>query len=240
MKVVDQSSNNLLLKECNNIPFSGHLSEDRKREKIKPCIWWLIWKKRVAEYYKSCERCQKANKYTRKILRIMIKIQEPSRPWEIFHVDRVTGLPPGGHSGNNALLVIIDRFSKTQIFLPCQKDDTGIDKVLLIWNRVVSWTGLFTKTISDRDFRFTSALCKSINQFFGTKLNFYTAYHPQTESLSERIIQTLEEMVRRVCAYCLELKYFDGFTHDWCNILLALELEYKTSVYSSTKKLLLF
>ncbi|MBW0515745.1 hypothetical protein O181_055460 [Austropuccinia psidii MF-1] len=50
------------------------------------------------------------------------------------------------------------------------------------------------------------------------------------------MIQTLEDMIRRFCAYGLELKDSDGLTHDWCTLIPALELEYKTSIHSSTGK----
>ncbi|MBW0549242.1 hypothetical protein O181_088957 [Austropuccinia psidii MF-1] len=50
------------------------------------------------------------------------------------------------------------------------------------------------------------------------------------------MIQTLEDMIRRFCAYGLELKDSDGFTHDWCTLIPALELAYKTSIHSSTGK----
>ncbi|MBW0554657.1 hypothetical protein O181_094372 [Austropuccinia psidii MF-1] len=40
MTVVDRSLINLVLKECHDSPFSGHLSEDRTREKGKTCKWW--------------------------------------------------------------------------------------------------------------------------------------------------------------------------------------------------------
>ncbi|MBW0592215.1 hypothetical protein O181_131930, partial [Austropuccinia psidii MF-1] len=151
-------------------------------------------------------------------------------------MDWVTGLPPGGDRSYNACLVIVDRFSKTPIFLPCHKDDTAMDTALLIWNRVVSWTGIFTNIISDRDPKFTSALWTNLHQLFGTKLSFSTAYHPQTDGLAERMIQTLEDMVRRFCAYGLEFKDCDGFTHDWCTQLPALELAYKTSIHASTNQ----
>ncbi|MBW0581967.1 hypothetical protein O181_121682 [Austropuccinia psidii MF-1] len=87
MTVVDRSLINLVLKECHDSPFSGHLSEDRTREKVKTCIWWPMWQKDVAEYCKTCDRCQKANKSMGKRLGNMIKIQEPNRPWEIVHMD---------------------------------------------------------------------------------------------------------------------------------------------------------
>ncbi|MBW0585336.1 hypothetical protein O181_125051 [Austropuccinia psidii MF-1] len=140
-----------------------------------------MWHKDVAEYCKTCDRCQKANKSTGKRLGNMIKIQEPSRPCEVFHMDWVTGVPPGGDRSYNAFLVILDRFSKTPIFLLCHKDDTAIDTALLIWNRVVSWASIFTNIISESDPKFTLALLTNLHQLFGTKLLFSTAYHPQTD-----------------------------------------------------------
>ncbi|MBW0578453.1 hypothetical protein O181_118168 [Austropuccinia psidii MF-1] len=92
-----------------------------------------MWQKDVAEYCKTCGRCKKANKSTGKRLVNMIKIQEPSRPWEIVHMYRVTGLPPGGDRSYNACLVIVDRCSKTPIFLPCHRDDTAMDTVRFVY-----------------------------------------------------------------------------------------------------------
>ncbi|MBW0512301.1 hypothetical protein O181_052016 [Austropuccinia psidii MF-1] len=136
----------------------------------------------------------------------MIKIQELRDAWEIVHIHWVAGLQPAGDRSCNACLVIDDRFSKNPFFLPCHKDNTAMDTALLIWNRVISWTGIFTNIISHRDPKLTSALWKNIHQLFGTKLSFSTAYHPQTDGLAERMIQTLEDMVIRVCAYDLESK----------------------------------
>ncbi|MBW0571643.1 hypothetical protein O181_111358 [Austropuccinia psidii MF-1] len=70
----------------------------------------------------------------------------------------------------------------------------------------------------------------------GAKLSFSTAYHPQTDGLAETMIQTLEDMLRRFCAYGLEFKDSYGFTHNWCTIIPVLELAYKTSIHASTGK----
>ncbi|MBW0538734.1 hypothetical protein O181_078449 [Austropuccinia psidii MF-1] len=111
-----------------------------------------------------------------------------------------------------------------------------MDTALLIWNRVISHTGLFENIISDRDPKFTSALWTNLNRVLGTKLSLSTAYHPQTDGLAEIMIQTLEDMIRRVCAYGLELKDSNGFTHYWCTLIPALELAYETSIHGSTGK----
>ncbi|MBW0544111.1 hypothetical protein O181_083826 [Austropuccinia psidii MF-1] len=43
-------------------------------------------------------------------------------------------------------------------------------------------------------------------------------------------------MIRRFCAYGLEFKDSDGFTHDWCTLIPALKLAYKTSIHSPARK----
>ncbi|MBW0514144.1 hypothetical protein O181_053859 [Austropuccinia psidii MF-1] len=109
-----------------------------------------------------------------------------------------------------------------------------MDTAIFLWNRVISHTVLFKNIISDRDPKFTSALLTNLHKLLGTKLSFSTAYHPQTDGLAERMIQPLEEMISRFCAYCLELKDSDGFTHDWFTLIPALELAYKASIHAST------
>ncbi|MBW0504948.1 hypothetical protein O181_044663 [Austropuccinia psidii MF-1] len=139
----------------------------------------------------------------------MIHIQEPKSPWEVVHMDWVTALLPSGDKSYNAFLVI---------------------------SRVISHTGLFSNIVSDRDPKFTSALWNNVHRLFGTKLSFSKAYHPQTDGLAERMIQTLEDMNRRFCAHGLEFKDSDGFTHDWCTVTPALKLAYEKSVHSSTSQ----
>ncbi|MBW0507833.1 hypothetical protein O181_047548 [Austropuccinia psidii MF-1] len=90
--------------------------------------------------------------------------------------------------------------------------------------------------ISDRHPKFTSALWTNLHKLLGTKLSFSTADHPQTDGLAERMIQTVEDMIRRFCAYGAKFKDFYGFTHDWCTLLTEFELVYKTSIHSSTGK----
>ncbi|MBW0500764.1 hypothetical protein O181_040479 [Austropuccinia psidii MF-1] len=116
-------------------------------------------------------------------------------------MDWVTAPPPSGDRSYNACLVVLERYSKTPIFLPCHKSDTAMNTVLLLWNRIISHTGLFKDIISDRDPKFTSSIWTNIHRLFTTNLSFSTAYHPQTDGLEERMIQTLEDMIRKFCAY---------------------------------------
>ncbi|MBW0577560.1 hypothetical protein O181_117275 [Austropuccinia psidii MF-1] len=127
-------------------------------ERLKTCSWWPNWRKDVAEYCQTCDRCQKANRATGKRFKMMIQIQEPKYPQEIAHMDWVTALPPGGDRSYNSYQLLVDRYSKNPMFLPCHKDDTDMDTAIIIWNKVISHKGLFQNIISDRDPNFTSAL----------------------------------------------------------------------------------
>ncbi|MBW0515636.1 hypothetical protein O181_055351 [Austropuccinia psidii MF-1] len=86
-------------------------------------------------------------------------------------MDWVKALPPSGDRSYNACLVIVDRYSNTPIFLPCHKDNTAMGTALL-WSGVISHTGLFKDIISDRDPKFTSALCTNLHRLFGTNFTF--------------------------------------------------------------------
>ncbi|MBW0547426.1 hypothetical protein O181_087141 [Austropuccinia psidii MF-1] len=122
------------------------------------------------------------------------------------------------------------------MFLPCHKDDIAMDTEIIIWNKSIRNTGLFQNIISDRDPKFTSALWPNLHNLFGAKLSFSTPYHAQTDGLEERMIQTLEDLIKHFCAYGLGFKDSDGFTHDWCNLISALEMAYKKYIHSSSGK----
>ncbi|MBW0505440.1 hypothetical protein O181_045155 [Austropuccinia psidii MF-1] len=227
MKLLEITLINTIIHEFHDIFVSKNLSEDRTLERVKTCSCWKNWRNNVTEYFQTCDRCKKAKRETGKKFGIMIQIQEPKSPWEVVHMDWVTDSPPGGDRSFNACLVIADRYRKIPMFLPCHKDDTAMDTSIVIWNRVISHTGLFHDIISDRDPKFTSASWTNLHNLFRTKLSFSTTYNPQTDDLEERMIKTLDEMIRRLCAYGLDFKDSDGFTHDWCTLIPALELAYK-------------
>ncbi|MBW0566596.1 hypothetical protein O181_106311 [Austropuccinia psidii MF-1] len=50
------------------------------------------------------------------------------------------------------------------------------------------------------------------------------------------MIQTFEDKIRRFCAYGPELKDSCGFTHNWCKLIPALELQHETSIHSFNGK----
>ncbi|MBW0534926.1 hypothetical protein O181_074641 [Austropuccinia psidii MF-1] len=90
--------------------------------------------------------------------------------------------------------------------------------------------------IADRDPKFTSEFWTNLYDMLGNRLAFSTAYHPQTDDPAERMIQTMEDILRRFCAYGMEYKDQGRYTHDWVTLLPAVQLAYNTSQHSTTEK----
>src|SRR6266478_1231818 len=84
------------------------------------------------------------------------------------------------------------------IFLPCIDTITGPGIARLYLNHVYRWFGLPSRMISDRDPRFTSHFGKALTTKLGISRNLSTAFHPQTDGLSERKNQWVEQYLRLV------------------------------------------
>ena len=103
-----------------------------------------------------------------------------------------------------------------------------MDTSLLFWKNIISTFGVPKIIISDRDSKFTSEFWTNLCDMLGTKLAFSTAYHPQTDALAERMIQTMDDILERFCAYGMEYKDHEGYTHDCVTPLPEGQLAYNT------------
>nr|GFC93712.1 putative reverse transcriptase domain-containing protein [Tanacetum cinerariifolium] len=97
--------------------------------------------------------------------------------------------------------VVVDRLTKSTIFTPIRETDP-MDKLARIYlKEVVTRHGMPVSINSDRDPRFASNFWRPLQNALGTRLDMSTAYHPETDSQSERTIQTLKDMLR---AYAID------------------------------------
>jgi len=77
--------------------------------------------------------------------------------------------------------VIVDRLTKSTLFLLMRISDS-IDKLARLYvNKVVQLHGVSVSVISNRDPHITSRLCPSIQRVLGIKLNLNIILHPQID-----------------------------------------------------------
>ena len=153
----------------------------------------------IENYVKGCAPCQQ-NKNLMHHARTPIYRVTPgpgANPFEEIAMDLITQLPRNGTY--DAILTIVDHgCTRAAIFIPCSTSITGEGIADLYLNNVYQWFGLPRKMISNRDPRFTSHFAKALTQRLGVKQNISTAYHPQTDGLSERKNQWVEQYLRFV------------------------------------------
>src|SRR4051812_50215119 len=110
-------------------------------------------------------------------------------------MDFITGFPRS-QKGNNAIFVVIDRLSKVAHFFPVKETISRIQLAELYINRIVSLYGVPLEISSDRGSIFTSKFWESFQNALGPKLNFSTAYHPQSQGQVETTNHILPAMLR--------------------------------------------
>ncbi|GKA29533.1 putative reverse transcriptase domain-containing protein [Tanacetum coccineum] len=140
-------------------------------------------------------------------------------------MDFVTKLPKSSQ-GYDTIWVIVDRLTKSAIFIPMKETDPLEKLARMYLKEVVTRHGIPVSIICDRDPRFASNFWRSLQKALGTSLDMSTAYHPQTDGQSERTIQTLEDMLR-ACVI--------DFGNGWVKHLPLVEFSYNNSYHASIK-----
>ena len=118
----------------------------------------------------------------------------------------------------------MDKLTKSVHFLPVQLDYSMDRLAELYVGEIVRLHGIPLSIVSDRDPRFMSRFWKELQSAFGTRLNFSTAFHPQTNGQYERVIKVLEDMLRG-CVL--------DFSGSWDTYIPLIEFTYNNSYQSS-------
>ncbi|KAA0062823.1 ty3-gypsy retrotransposon protein [Cucumis melo var. makuwa] len=143
----------------------------------------------------------------------------PEWKWENVSMDFITGLPRTLR-GFIVIWVVVDRLTKLAHFVPGKSTYTASKWVQLYMSEIVRLHGVPVSIVSDRDARFTFKFWKGLQTAMGTRLDFSTAFHPQTDGQTERLNQVLEDMLQ-ACA--LE------FPGSWDSHLHLMEFAYINS-----------
>jgi transposase InsO family protein len=124
----------------------------------------------------------------------LMPLQEVKSPWDEMWLDLVSGLKKS--NGFIGIVVMVDRFSKYAIYTPYKKTPGSKSLIRILKEKVIEKYGMPKRIISDRGAQFTSKEWKGLEKSFNTKVCSSSAYHPQSDSQSERQIKTLIEYLR--------------------------------------------
>ncbi|KAL0534344.1 hypothetical protein IC582_028634 [Cucumis melo] len=212
-----------LLSEAHSSPFSMHPGSTKMYQDLKRVYWWRNMKREVADFVSKCLVCQQVKAPRQKPAGLLQPLSIPEWKWENVSMDFITGLPRTLR-GFTVIWVVVDRLTKSAHFVPGKSTYTASKWAQLYMSEIVRLHGVPVSIVSNRDARFTSKFWKGLQTAMGTRLDFSTAFHPQTDGQTERLNQVLEDMLR-ACA--LE------FPGSWDSHLHLMEFAYNNS-YQAT------
>ncbi|GJV75622.1 putative reverse transcriptase domain-containing protein [Tanacetum coccineum] len=215
----------VIMHESHKSKYSIHPGSDKMYQDMKKLYWWPNMKANIATYVSKCLTCAKVKAEHQRPSGLLVQPDIPQWKWDNITMDFVTKLPKSSQ-GYDTIWVIVDRLTKSAIFVPMRETDP-MDKLARMYlKEVVTRHGIPLSIICDRDPRFTSNFWRSLQNALGTSLDMSTTYHPQIDGQSERTIQTLEDMLR-ACAI--------DFGKGWVNHLPLVEFSYNNSYHASIK-----
>ncbi|GKC15190.1 putative reverse transcriptase domain-containing protein, partial [Tanacetum coccineum] len=215
----------VIMHESHKSKYSIHSGSEKMYQDMKKLYWWPNMKANITTYISKCLTYAKVKAEHQRPSRLLVQLDIPQWKWDNITMDFFMKLPKSSQ-GYDTIWVIVDRLTKSAIFVPMRETDS-MDKIARMYLKVVvTRHGIPLSIIYDRDSRFASNFWRSLQNALGTSLDMSIAYHPQIDGQSERTIQTLEDMLR---AYAID------FGKGWVNHLLLVEFSYNNSYHTSIK-----
>ncbi|GJW12807.1 putative reverse transcriptase domain, ribonuclease H-like domain, aspartic peptidase domain protein [Tanacetum coccineum] len=189
--------------ESHKSKYSIHPGSYKMYQDLKKLYWWPNMKAIIAEYVAKCLTCSRVKAKCQTPSGLLVQLKIPMWKWERITMDFITKLPKT-LNGHDPIWVIVDRLTKSAHFIPTR--ETYIIETL---------TRLYIKEIFSRH-----------GNALSTQLDLSMAYLPKTDRQSERIIQTLKDMLR-ACVI--------DFGKGWEKHLPLVEFSYNNSYHASIK-----
>src|SRR5437667_586246 len=184
-----------IMKMNHDDPHAGHFGVAKTMEVIRRKYHWLGIAQEIKDYVVGYDVCQRTKAPRHKPYGEMQPLPILSWPWESISMDMIVELPPSTDADSkayNAILVVVDRFTKMAKYFPVRTTITAADLAKLFHQHIVCSFRTPSSIIMDHGSLFTSQYWSSLCFHMKARRKLSTAFHPQTDGQMERQNQTLE------------------------------------------------
>lgn len=201
---------------------AGHLGITRTLQKASCRYYWKGMSQDVKEYVLSCPKCQQSNP--------LKKQANPLHPIEVtgfldrIGIDIVGKLPET--SSKNKYIVVATEYATKWAEAAAIPDKSAMTVARFLYSSIICRFGCFKTLQSDQGSEFCNKVVACILELCGIRHSVSSAYHPQTNGLTERYNQTLCNSLQ---------KYANKKQNDWDMYIDGCLFAYRTSVQESTK-----
>ena len=187
--------------DAHDIPLGGHFGRDKTLANLAKNFFWPGMVKDVEDYVRSCDNCQRNKWPKRKPLGLLYPHDRPGGRWETIALDFIVQLPTTKEGKYDAILTVVDGFSKRTHFIPCNGTVDAAETAQLLRNHVIKLHGYPQCIISDRGSVFTSTIWTELFKSLKARQNLSSSYHPQTDGMSEKQNDIIECCIRAFTNY---------------------------------------
>jgi hypothetical protein len=202
---------------------AGHPGRDKTTSLVLRDYWWPNLRNFVARFVASCDLCQRVKRPRHSPYGLLRPLPIASRPWSSLSFDLIEGLPPS--DGFDTLLVVVDRFTKMIVLIPCHRNLNAEKLADLFVKHVWCKYGLPDTLVSDRAPEFVSRFWRRVCLLLKIAPKYSVAHHPQTDGQTERINQIVEQFIRF---------FVNERQDDWASLLPFASFAYNNSPHSAT------
>jgi hypothetical protein len=132
------------------------------------------------EYVALFDTCQRVKVEHQRPAGLLQPMKILEWKWEEIGMDFIVGLPRI-QAGYDLIWVIVDRLTQVAHFIPVKTTYSTAKLVELYMSKIMCLHGVPKKIMSDRASQFTSKFWEKLHESIDTRLNFSSAYHPQTD-----------------------------------------------------------
>jgi len=185
--VIPESMIKSVLECCHDSMCGAHLGVRKTTSKVAGRFYWPSMKEDVVQWIRSCKVCA-AKKAPFRQKAPLHSITHPRRPFDLIGIDFVGPLKET-NEGNKYLIVITDYVTKWVEAFPT-KDAKATTVARILVDQIISRHGAPREILSDQGQAFLAKLVYQVCEYFRIKKINTSAYHPQTNGLTEAYQQT--------------------------------------------------